>query len=205
MDTRQKILDKAREMFNKQGVEAVSLREISKALSISHGNLRYHFPGKGVLVGTLLDDCLNQNTVFIEELMESNFSMEKLIEINWKASRKAWEFRFLTRDMSHKADTFPEVRERLLQNYAERKLEFLALFQFMESQGLIDPEKFDGQYTLLIDELMVHIEFGFANIELYYPGREEDKIRRYHKRLFLILMPYLSPLYQDELIRSLKL
>ena len=38
-DTKQKILDTARELFNERGYNAVSLKDIADALNISKGNL----------------------------------------------------------------------------------------------------------------------------------------------------------------------
>lgn len=40
------ILDASRKMFNEQGVESVSISQIAQALSISTGNLTYHFSRK---------------------------------------------------------------------------------------------------------------------------------------------------------------
>ena len=50
MNTREKILDKALEMFNERGIEYVGLRELAAILDIRVGNITYYFPTKDDLV-----------------------------------------------------------------------------------------------------------------------------------------------------------
>ncbi|RYY90530.1 MAG: TetR/AcrR family transcriptional regulator [Chitinophagaceae bacterium] len=53
MNTREKIRNKALEMFNERGIEYVGLREIAAGLNIRVGNLTYYFPTKDDLVSEL--------------------------------------------------------------------------------------------------------------------------------------------------------
>ena len=53
-DTRQKILDSARELFNVHGYNGVSLQDIADAVGISKGNLTYHFSKKEEIMEELL-------------------------------------------------------------------------------------------------------------------------------------------------------
>ncbi len=50
ISTRQRVLNKSSELFNRFGIEAVSIGQISEALQISTGNLTYHFKKKADLV-----------------------------------------------------------------------------------------------------------------------------------------------------------
>ena len=48
MNTKHKILKTALDLFNKEGLDQVSVRRIAVEMNISDGNLRYHFsPPKG--------------------------------------------------------------------------------------------------------------------------------------------------------------
>ena len=55
-DTRQRILDTARELFNEAGLARVGVREIARALRMSPGNLAYHFATKDELVAALVKE-----------------------------------------------------------------------------------------------------------------------------------------------------
>ena len=50
MNTKEKILKEALKQFNASGVEQVTTRHIAKGLSMSQGNLHYHFPNKDELI-----------------------------------------------------------------------------------------------------------------------------------------------------------
>lgn len=49
-DTKEKILDKALELFNEKGMEYVGMRELAAALGMRIGNITYYFPTKDHLV-----------------------------------------------------------------------------------------------------------------------------------------------------------
>ena len=46
-DMRERILDVALELFNEQGYDATSLREIAERLGVTKAALYYHFKSKG--------------------------------------------------------------------------------------------------------------------------------------------------------------
>lgn len=50
--TWQRVLDVSSELFNKFGIEAVSIGQISETMNISTGNLTYHFKRKSEIVST---------------------------------------------------------------------------------------------------------------------------------------------------------
>jgi AcrR family transcriptional regulator len=49
-DTKQRILDKALELFNDKGIEYVGMRELAGELDMRIGNVTYYFPTKDALV-----------------------------------------------------------------------------------------------------------------------------------------------------------
>ncbi len=53
MTTKEKILEAARELFNKEGIDAITTRHVAARLGISHGNLCYHYPRKEILIEKL--------------------------------------------------------------------------------------------------------------------------------------------------------
>ena len=53
-DTRQKILEKALELFSTQGYDSVSVGEIAKAVGIKAPSLYNHFPGKQAIFDAIV-------------------------------------------------------------------------------------------------------------------------------------------------------
>jgi len=77
---RERILQRAVELFNERGVEYVGIRELAKDLGIKGGNINYYFPTKDdlvVAVGGLLRDR-NDATLRIPESPSLSGYMEML-------------------------------------------------------------------------------------------------------------------------------
>jgi len=97
-DTRKRILDAAREAFNRDGLGRVGVRDVARATDMSPGNLAYHFPTKDELVTALVGELhdLNRSTAFVEP-MES-FSLESLYRAATAAMRNMLGYRFVLLD-----------------------------------------------------------------------------------------------------------
>jgi AcrR family transcriptional regulator len=113
--TRDRILKAALHLFNERGEAHVSLAQIAARLSISEGNLWYHFRTKRDLVGALFAE--------LEERIERNLSREPAAagghladfgDYARQSFRDIWEYRFLYR---HRFD--PEEERELAQRAAD--------------------------------------------------------------------------------------
>ena len=94
-DTRQRILDTARALFNEQGLHRVGVREVARAAKMSPGNLAYHFPTKDALVSALVLELheLNARTVFAE--LPETLTLAQLLEVAAGAMRHMLGYRFV--------------------------------------------------------------------------------------------------------------
>ena len=73
MKTKEKIKNTARELFNSKGFKNVTLREVAKELSISYGNITYHFKTKKQLIFCLYEDMLKETEEIIKTFDYNNF------------------------------------------------------------------------------------------------------------------------------------
>lgn len=80
MNTREKILAKALEMFNEKGVEYAGMREIAATLNIRVSNITYYFPTKDDLVNQLSLDLnqLNSKVVVANKYLTITAFLEML-------------------------------------------------------------------------------------------------------------------------------
>lgn len=76
-NTRQRILDTARNMFNKYGYNGVSLRDIAGELNISKGNLTYYFAKKEDIIEELLAE---EKDTFIAEPPETLQELDRVFD-----------------------------------------------------------------------------------------------------------------------------
>ncbi|ORU94482.1 MAG: hypothetical protein A6F70_08900 [Cycloclasticus sp. symbiont of Bathymodiolus heckerae] len=77
--TREVLLDKAAQMFSRQGYQSTSLKEIAAAANMKAGSLYYHFASKEALMAEVLDRSIQfiSDTVAEEiEKLNENYTFE---------------------------------------------------------------------------------------------------------------------------------
>ncbi|ASW56516.1 TetR/AcrR family transcriptional regulator [Plantactinospora sp. KBS50] len=67
-DTKQRILDVARDLFARQGVQRTSLQEIAERLGITKPALYYHFPSREDLVRSIVQPIIDEEEAFLQSL-----------------------------------------------------------------------------------------------------------------------------------------
>lgn len=98
--TRSKILKTAIDLFNRHGVQGVSLEQIAAKAGISRGNLTYHFKRKqDVVLGslTVLEEQMRLALAPAPRVTTPQSGAEYMIHI----VEALWNFRFFFNDLSH--------------------------------------------------------------------------------------------------------
>src|SRR5688500_13145491 len=99
MNTKQKILDKALQMFNERGIEYVGLRELAGILDIRVGNITYYFPTKDDLVYALSQELSRKNSEII--VPSTDLTMFGFLGIQHKVFQHHVQFRCLMLSFVH--------------------------------------------------------------------------------------------------------
>ncbi len=102
--TRQRILDAALRLFNRNGYAATSQANIAAAASIRQGNLTYHFPAKIDLAEALRDEAravLSRR----EALGSTDDVCTDYVHHVTSSMELVWRYRFLLRDRAQLVDT----------------------------------------------------------------------------------------------------
>jgi AcrR family transcriptional regulator len=100
VNTKDKILLKSLELFNKKGVENSTTLLISKEMKISLGNLHYHFPNRNALIEQLVDKFLldlEELNIRLKTINNSNL-LEHYVWIHIETYRIIWKYRFIFND-----------------------------------------------------------------------------------------------------------
>jgi AcrR family transcriptional regulator len=108
-DTRQRILDVARELFNAEGLGRVGVRDIARAVDISAGNLAYHFPTRDDLVVALVMQLHDENQQGVFDVLPADFSLETLYRAATGAMRNMLRFRFVILSYVEAVSASPEL------------------------------------------------------------------------------------------------
>lgn len=159
-DTRKKILNAARTLFNQYGYNSVSLRDIAKTVGISEGNLTYHFKKKEMLMESLLSEEVDTLPTGIPRTLKE---LDAVFLDQQQAIQKNLYF-FL--HYTQLSQTSPEICRKQSARYSELRRKFRAAFQNLHEIGLLRDETFSGEYDNLIDTLHISLIYWVSFIEL---------------------------------------
>lgn len=200
MPLREKILEKARQSFNESGVDTTTLRKLAKELEISHGNLRYHFPGKATLLKALFEACLAENDAAMAILLQGSLDMETLWKIGKTQAEEFWKYRFLLQDLLAISRQFPDIGEGMRQMYATRTQQLLHILGVLREQGLVLPEIQPGYDRLLAQQYLLVVDFGLSFLQIEAPDASVHSWRKAYSELWISpLLPHLTPKGQEAL------
>jgi AcrR family transcriptional regulator len=97
--TRERILETALELFNRQGEPHVTTADIADELNISPGNLYYHFRNKDDIIGELYA-ALEAKIAPLTAVPQDRFpGVEDLWLLLHLLFERMWEYRFIYRDL----------------------------------------------------------------------------------------------------------
>ncbi|OOM81582.1 helix-turn-helix domain-containing protein [Clostridium sp. BL-8] len=147
-DRKSEILEMSRQLFNEQGYNNVSMRNIADAINISVGNLTYYFKKKEDLIEAVI---LEQN---------KNFSIPKipttLIELNEffiHGIQHQKNNSYYYRHFDQLAKISPQVYQIQVSNIKKRHEVLQSSFTILQKSGFIIKEEIPEQINGIIEVL----------------------------------------------------
>jgi AcrR family transcriptional regulator len=190
MKTKDKITNKALELFNKFGTNAVSTNHIAKALEMSPGNLYYHFKNKEEIIQELLKKMIEEyDSIFSNNNLdnESNI-LQKLIFDDIQISIK---YKVIYNELSSLFKNDNELKEIFIKNQKKREVFLLDLFLKLQKNGYIFENISEFVLKTVIDTIWFLENFRFLRYELKEKNINKVEDLKHQE----ILLERLIPLY----------
>ena len=160
-NVKDRILESALRLFNKEGYDAILLSDIANSLDMSRGNLSYHYRNKEALVYELIRHLRQEINEL--QLLNNSFPSFKAIQssvwllfiIQQKYSFVFFERRLFKKyEMDHEIEAFSSTFNNSLRN----------IIGFSIKIGNFKPEAFSGSYNNLIKTIWF-ICFNWLNYD----------------------------------------
>ena len=193
--TAERILEVTLALFNRFGEPNVSTTLISAELSISPGNLYYHYPAKDELINSLFDryerslsELLNASDG-VRNVEDTWFFMHTLFEL-------IWQYRFLYRDLNDLLS-----KNRRLETHFQRVLKnktrsIKALLDGMTRAGAvtIDSREVEATATSMVVVLTYWLSFEYVRDprKALEPENALAALLRGAHHVLNLLVPYLE-------------
>lgn len=187
---KEKILNGALKLFNEQGTSEVSTNHICKALSISPGNLYYHFRSKDEIILALYKRMLSE---WDNAPLPDSANMDNLLSTYERIFQFLWNYRFLNREVSSLYRRIAAFRKIFKVSQKKRVAEIREFIKTYAKAGII--RKLSKQE----EDTLIRSTWFFLLYWLPFLETEGKKISQKNvKEVTLYLKAMLSPYFQTK-------
>lgn len=205
-DTKQRIIDTARRLFNESGYGKVTTTALAREVGITEGNLWYHFKSKALL----LDIFESEYIAFTRERFRIRPTTDGDIIADYVyllsvLGTELVEFRFLFRDLADYGEYRKTMVDQLPSLYDENFDQFEAFYKVMVSRGILDcPESM--LRDLAINAILV-IRYGLEALrerKLYQDGEGFEAVHSVFRQHVTLFGHMLDPKAKADLLDQLE-
>lgn len=186
--TKQKIINKAIELFNTKGFASVTLFEIAGALAMTRGNLTYHFKDKDFLLKAISEEfwAKVEKAKSKKTSLPSFESMHNEIQMFYSV-QKTYAFIFLDYHvLSH-----PIIREQFRARAAADIKRMETTIAFAIAAGNMHSEPYEGIYhNLAFNTWMV--SFFWLNQQMVRGIEANGSSEAGERKIWSLLLPHLT-------------
>ncbi|WP_342243684.1 TetR/AcrR family transcriptional regulator [Pseudomonas sp. OTU5201] len=188
MKTRDRILECALDLFNRNGEPNVTTLEIATELGISPGNLYYHFHGKEPLVMELFARFQDELAPLLDPPADAQLDAEDYWLFLHLIVERLSQYRFLFQDLSNLAGRLPKLARGMRNwlNDLKRTLASLLARLKAEHQLTSDTDAL-GQ---LVEQITLTLLFSLDYQRVLGSGGE---IRLVVYQVMMLVAPHLRP------------
>ncbi len=184
---KQEILDTARELFNKESWSKISIRKIANKLSISDGNLRYHFKTKEEIVLDLFIEMTQEMMMVITNSQRNDegfgLKFKEIFVIMYKYRFLFLESYFIKKEYESYTILFNQLEE-------SRKHLFLEEFDKLKIKGVLSQNFTEEQYEMLFEQIFILSDSWIKYIVTEDDNVVEQKINHYSELCNALIVPY---------------
>lgn len=192
---RQKILDAALLLFNRDGLVNVRLQHISDECVVSLGNISYHFRNKDAIVHAIWQQLKAQQRICLD-----SYRIVPLFEDTERLMRHIFAlqqaYRFFYLDTLEIIRAYPELKTEYQQQVQWQRQQMLMSIQFNEARGAFLPEPGAGFFAHLAEQ------FWFsADLWLYQQSIQPLALEDYaafRRTLWFLFTPLFSDMGKKE-------
>lgn len=192
MKTKDRILDAAITLFNKQGTSGVSTNHIAEAAGISPGNLYYHFSNKEEIIRAIFERLFADYDVTFalsNDRMPTLDDVQTLVHANFQMM---WDYRFIYREIIALLRQDEILHQRYL-TIRQRGYEgFHEIISVFTQAGVLIVPQDDGLVTRLADLCWLISEFWLPAIEIRGITIDQEKMQQGVALMMQVLQPYIA-------------
>jgi len=206
MKTKDKILSKALELFNDKGYNNITTRHIAAELSISAGNLHYHFRHSEDIIKILFSEL----TLKMDELLNQikkreNKTLEDLYQFTYSTSEIFHSYRFIFINFIDILNQNSDIKSKYEGINFSRKEEFQQIFSDLQKSNIFQKDIPHFIIDGLVEQIFIIADNWLTHNRLILKLNPKEAIQHYTLLQMNLFYPHLNKeqqkLYEQHYIR----
>jgi AcrR family transcriptional regulator len=193
--TKEIILTAALELFNEQGVEAITVRHIAQHIGISHGNLCYHFPRKEDIIFALYEQAAAGISGQFLALMQTHpeqMNLPTMLQMMTASFAVQYRYKFLMVDFVNIMRRIPAIKANFQAIFPMLRAQMMHALTALQDRHIIRTDLPAEQFDYLIRHIYLFGDFWLSEAEILYTGDEAEKLSFFTHLGWSLLVPYLT-------------
>ncbi len=191
MTTKEKILQKALEMFNDKGIEYVGVRELAGLLNMRVSNITYYFPTKDDLVYQLSMELNELNSRIV--VVSPDRTLLSFFEMLYQVFVNHVKYRCLLLSFVHLMEQNKAISAQYKNTQKDRNSALKSNIDMLISSGYLEIGN-DKDTEYLVSTLSLIIRFWISEAAVSYSRLSvEMQIGHYLKVILKLLSKYATP------------
>jgi AcrR family transcriptional regulator len=193
METKERILKTAMDLYNDQGVHAITSRHIAAEMGISGGNLHYHFKHTDEIIKTLYDRLsVDFDAIVLAIASLPGIDLNTVMSFVDRSFELVYKYRFIFLHFVEISMRIPAIKKDYYQLTQRREKEFLAIFEKFKADGVFRKDIPAEVMQALITQIFIVGDFWLSNNELTLKLRGKKAIAHYSHIFSSMFYPYLT-------------
>ena len=202
MKTKERILDVSVELFNKNGVVAITTNHIAKAMNISPGNLYFHYDNKEEIIQELFRRMCKETYKIWSTSHISKMSPVQFVEENFEVY---WKYRFFHREMYALRRKDPSLA-KMWKNHMDKMMKLMkVLYRHWVADEKMTQIKNDKELLYVFEALLAMATTFLQFFESTEKSAGRNSVQRGKTHLVRLLLPYSIGKSKDEFENFLNL
>lgn len=195
MSTKEKILAKALELFNEKGYNNITTRHIAAELSISPGNLHYHFKHSEDIIKILFAELTLKMDGLLNKMKEKEYkTLEDLYNFTFSTCEIFYSYRFIFINFIDILNKIPEVKSQYEGINFNRKEEFQMIFFDLQKNNIFKKDVPEFIKDSLTEQIFIMADNWLTHNRLILKLNKKSAIQHYT----VLQMNLFYPLLNEE-------
>jgi AcrR family transcriptional regulator len=199
-NTRERIVNTARELFNEYGI-GMTLSNLAGKMEITLGMLTYHFPTKDSIFLAIAEDYEQKRLLIRDGIYDGKFNLEVFYRIMEKGMDLQYDYRCAMRYIASISNGQSELASHTTEHYKFNRQLIRRGIEILVSEGELKSSVLDEEnFKVFIFAFSSLATSWLINLEIYDYDESYETIKPvYLKGIFSTYIPFVTPLGEESL------